>query len=216
MPQIIAVRTQDDSFRDTIAVVLSQDAVCLGPDGQPWAGVSLSAELARALAERLLGLAREVEGQKRIDDPNSFHSFAQITSILVFHDGSEQSHRAFRLALDLASRSLAIVQLAGIFTVQPDRFEPSSSPDDHQWQRGWLDRLTQVYSGEAAKEGIELRTKLIAATDQHAVADMFDSGRFDLIIVPHSFSRSSNDGIVAKTLSQALSTATRSKVLFCP
>src|SRR5262245_24270146 len=45
MPQIVAVRAKDDASRDLITVVLSQDAVWLGPDGEPWAGVSLNAQL---------------------------------------------------------------------------------------------------------------------------------------------------------------------------
>jgi hypothetical protein len=94
-------------LRDTIAVVLSQDSVCLGPDGQPWAGVSLNAHLARSLAERLLDLAKEVESQEHSRDHTSLQSLTQIRSILVFHDGSGQSHYSFALALDLASRSLA-------------------------------------------------------------------------------------------------------------
>jgi hypothetical protein len=55
----------DDFSGETIAVVLSQDAVCLAPDGQPWAGISLNAELARQLAMRLLTLDDEIEGRKQ-------------------------------------------------------------------------------------------------------------------------------------------------------
>jgi hypothetical protein len=66
MPQIVTIRTKDDSAGESIAVVLSQDAVCLGPDGQPWSGVSLKSEEARKLATRLLSLALEIDGQKAI------------------------------------------------------------------------------------------------------------------------------------------------------
>jgi hypothetical protein len=215
MPRIVTLRTKDNSSDETIAVVLSQDAVCLGPDGQPWSGVSLSSQEARNLAARLISLALEIEGQRELGQQNCPNSLSDLASILVFHDGSEQSHRAFRLALDLASRSLATLQLAGIFGVPSDPFRPSALPEDYEWQRGWLHRLTQMYSGEAAKEGIKLQTALVAASDQQAILDLFDSGRFDLIIVPYKFSDSSECG-TAKALSQSLAEATKSKVLFCP
>src|SRR5215831_1513088 len=114
MPQIITARAKDDSCRDLITVVLSQDAVCLGPDGEPWAGVSLDAQLARSLAGRLLQLANEIEAQEEKAQP-SFRCLVQITSVLVFHDGSGQGHRAVSLAFDFASRSHACVQIAGIY-----------------------------------------------------------------------------------------------------
>jgi nucleotide-binding universal stress UspA family protein len=216
MPQIVTIRTKDDSAGESIAVVLSQDAVCLGPDGQPWSGVSLKSEEARKLAARLLSLAMEIEGQKEFEQKNSLNTLADLASILVFHDGSEQSHRAFRLALDFASRSLAHIQLAGVFGVQTDKFEASSLPDDYEWQQGWLERLTASYSGQAAQEGIELRTALVAANDQQAILDLFDSGRFDLIIVPYKFSDHDNERGTLKALMQTLADTKKSKVLFCP
>lgn len=218
MPQIVTVRTKDDTTGESIAVVLSQDAVCLGPDGQPWSGVSLKSEEARKLAARLLSLAMEIEGKKELEQKNSLNTLADLASILVFHDGSEQSHRAFRLALDFATRSLARIQLAGVFGIQSDKdkFEPSTLPDDYEWQRGWLERLTASYSGQAAKEGIELRTTLLAADNQQAIVDTFDDGWFDLIIIPYKFSDHSHESSTLKTLMQSLAEARKSKILFCP
>jgi nucleotide-binding universal stress UspA family protein len=215
MPQIVTIRTRDAAAGESIAVVLSQDAMCLGPDGQPWSGVSLKSEEARKLAARLLSLATEIEGQQELAK-KSFNVLTDLASILVFHDGSEQSHRAFRLALDFASRSLARIQLAGIFGVQSDNFEPSTLPDDYDWQRGWLERLTTSYSGQAATEGIELRTTLLAANDQQAIVDTFDRCRFDLIIVPYKFSDHNNESGSLKAFMQSLAEARKSKILFCP
>jgi hypothetical protein len=216
MPQIVTVRTKDDTTGESIAVVLSQDAVCLGPDGQPWSGVSLKSEEARKLAARLLSLAMEIEGKKELEQKNSLNTLADLASILVFHDGSEQSHRAFRLALDFATRSLARIQLAGIFGIQSNKFEPSTLPDDYEWQQGWLERLTASYSGQAAKEGIELRTTLLAADNQQAIMDTFDGGRFDLIIIPYKFSGHSHESSTLKAFMQSLAEARKSKILFCP
>jgi nucleotide-binding universal stress UspA family protein len=216
MPQIVTIRTKDDSAGESIAVVLSQDAVCLGPDGQPWSGVSLKSEEARKLATRLLSLALEIDGQKQLEQRYSINSLTDLASILVFHDGSEQSHRAFRLALDFASRSLARIQMAGVFGMKTDQFEASSLPDDYEWQQGWLERLTASYSGQAAEEGIELRTTLVAANNHQAILDLFDSNRFDLIIVPYKFSDHNNERGTLKALMQTLADTKKSKVLFCP
>lgn len=219
MPQIVTIRTKDESAGDSIAVVLSQDAVCLGPDGQPWSGVSLKSEEARKLATRLLSLAREIEKHQAADHHDirsSVNPISDLASILVFHDGSEQSHRAFRLALDFATRSLARIQLAGIFGTQAEKFEASSSADDYEWQRGWLERLSMSYSGQAVREGIDLRTSLVAANDQPAIEDVFNDERFDLIIVPCKFSGQISDGGALQTLMQSLADAKKSKILFCP
>jgi len=216
MPQIVTLRTDSDPNGETIAVVLSQDAVCLGPDGEPWSGVSLNSQEARTLAARLVALAVEIEGQRDLDRRTCPDSLDKLASILVFHDGSEQGHRAFRLALDLAARSLATIQLIGIFGVQAGKLEPSALPEDYEWQRGWLGRLTQMYSGEAEKEGVELRTTLVAASDQQAMSELFDGSRFDLIVFPHRVSDSSDECGTAKALMQSLAKATKSKILFCP
>jgi hypothetical protein len=222
MPQIVAIRTRDDASRDTISVVLSQDAVCLGPDGQPWSGVSLSASLARSLAERLLGLAKEIEANEKESQTetcasqDSFPLLTQLSSILVLHDGSGQGHRAMGLALDLASRSLASVQFLGVYGVKQDRLEPSDLAEDYEWQRGWIERLIQMYSQKATQGGIELQTTLAAATDQKRLSEVFESCRFDLIVLPRKFS---DDGGVSQAFSnfrQSLADAGQSTILFCP
>jgi hypothetical protein len=84
MPRIVTIRTKDNSSDDSIAVVLSQDAVCLGPDGQPWSGVSLTSQEARNLAARLVSLALEIKGRQELDQRNNHNSFAELASILVF------------------------------------------------------------------------------------------------------------------------------------
>jgi len=215
MPQIVAVRAKDDSSRDTITVVLSQDAVCLGPDGQPWAGVSLSASLARSLAERLLGLAKEVETEGKTDQ-GAFRSLAQATSILVLHEGSAQGHRAFSLALDLASRSLAAVSVVGIYGVRQDKFEPSTTADDYKWQREWLERLFQMYSREATMAGIDLRSTLVAANDQPNMSEFFDGNGFDLIVLPRRLSDMGGLDDASRKLHRQFAGATDSTILLCP
>jgi hypothetical protein len=215
MPQIVAVRTKDDSSQETIAVVLSQDAVCLGPDGQPWSGVSLSAPLARSFAERLLGLAKEIEDQKQIAKRDPFRSLIQVNSILVFHDGSGQGHRAWELAMDLASRSLATMQLVGIYGVQQAGLDSSSAADDSEWQRGWLERLVQMYVREAEQGGVELRRTLAAANDQPRLSAVCE-GAFDLIVVPRRFSDDTAGCDTFSTLRQSLADAVEATILFCP
>ena len=46
MPSIVTLRAKGQSKEDVISLVLSQDAISLGPDGDPWCGVTLSAEQA--------------------------------------------------------------------------------------------------------------------------------------------------------------------------
>src|SRR5262249_35503038 len=127
-----------------------------------------------------------------------------------------QSHRAFVLALDLASRSLARIQMIGVYGVQQDSFEPSPLAEDSVWQRGWLDRLVQMYALEAAKSGIELRTSLIEASHQEKLAEIFNSSEFDLIVLPRRFSAGHGASDAARTLHQSLAGAAAATILFCP
>jgi len=212
MPHILAVRAKDDSNRDTITVVLSQDAVCLGPDGEPWAGVSLNAQKARSLAERLLSLAKEVDVPQKTDQA-SFRSLAQVASILVLHDGSAQGHRAYSLALDLASRSLASIHVVGIYGV---RQETSVDLNDCEWERGWIERLVRLYSREAAKSGIDLQSMLVAANDEEKLAGLFGSNGFDLIVLPRRFSDNSACDDQSRKLHQRFAGTTESTILLCP
>ena len=215
MPQIVALRAKDDSSRDLITVVLSQDAVCLGPDGEPWAGVSLNAQLARTLAGRLLQLANEIETQEEKTQP-SFRPLVQITSVLVFHDGSGQGHRAVSLAFDFASRSHASVQIAGIYGVLQDRFAPSPARRDYEWHRAWIERLIEMYSQEAEQVGIDLQSTMVAANNETKLADLLDSNEFDLLILPRRFSDLSELDEASRKLRQQFAGAAQSTILLCP
>lgn len=215
MPQIVAVRAKDDSSRDLITVVLSQDAVCLGPDGEPWAGVSLNAQSARSLAGRLLHLANEIESEEEGAQP-SFRPLVQITSILVFHDGSRQGHRAVSLALDFASRTLAAIQIVGIYGVLQDRFAPSAVPGDYEWHRGWIERLIEIYSREAEQVGVDLQSAMVAADDERKLADLLNSNRFDLLVLPRRFSDLSALDEASRKLRQQFAGAAQSTILLCP
>lgn len=214
MPQIVAIRVKDDASRDTIAVVLSQDAICLSPDGEPWSAVSLDPEMARSLAHNLLGLAREIEDQQQ-SESQATGSQAEIRSILVFHDGSLQSTRAFNLALDLASRSDAWIQLIGIYGVCPDKCEPSSFAEDYIWLRGWLEKLFALYLHQAELRNVQLRTTLLAATDHQEMAELFTSGNFDLVVLPRRFSSDGPSEEGFQRLRQSLSGTAKSSILFC-
>jgi hypothetical protein len=216
MPQIVAVRTKNDSSQDTIAVVLSQDAICLGPDGQPWSGVSLNAKLARSLAARLLDLAKEVEGQGPLQTQDSRPSLADVSSVLVLHDGSAQGHRAFSLALDVASRSLATICLVGLCGIRQDRFEPSDAVEDYHWQRGWMERLAQMYAREAEHGGVDLRTILVAASDQKRLCEMLNEDGYDLVVIPRRFADEGAALDAFSTFNQSLTGAVGSTILFCP
>ncbi len=63
-------RAPDRNGRDTIALVLSQDAMFITAEGDPFPGVALYAPQAREIAYRLLLFAQEIENGR----PISFHS----------------------------------------------------------------------------------------------------------------------------------------------
>ena len=63
-------RTPDKNGRDSIAVVLSQDAMFVTQEGDPFPGVALYVPQAREIAYRLLLFAQEIENGR----PISFHA----------------------------------------------------------------------------------------------------------------------------------------------
>ena len=63
-------RTPDKNGRDSIAVILSQDAMLVTKEGDPFPGVALYVPQAREIAYRLLLFAQEIENGR----PISFHA----------------------------------------------------------------------------------------------------------------------------------------------
>jgi hypothetical protein len=58
---ISVLRAPDKNGRDAIALLLSQDAMVVLEDGEPYPGVALYAPQAREVAYRLLLFAQEIE-----------------------------------------------------------------------------------------------------------------------------------------------------------
>jgi hypothetical protein len=58
---ISVFRAPDKNGRDAIALLLSQDAMVVLEDGEPYPGVALYAPQARQVAYRLLLFAQEIE-----------------------------------------------------------------------------------------------------------------------------------------------------------
>lgn len=67
---ITVFRAPDKNGRDAIAVVLSQDAMFVSAEGDPFPGVALYVPQAREIAYRLLLFAQEIENGR----PISFHA----------------------------------------------------------------------------------------------------------------------------------------------
>jgi hypothetical protein len=63
-------RAPDKDGREAIAVVLSQDAMFVTAEGDPFPGVALYASQAREIAYRLLLFAQEIENGR----PIGFHA----------------------------------------------------------------------------------------------------------------------------------------------
>src|SRR5262249_19218358 len=98
MPQIVTLRSTGQSKDGVMSLVLSRDAVGAGPDGDPWCGVSWNAEQARSLANRLCNIAAEIENREQSGHRTPPPLFDHVSSVVVLHDGSLQSHRAFEAA----------------------------------------------------------------------------------------------------------------------
>src|SRR4029079_3410524 len=61
-------------------------------------------------------------------------------SFVVLHDVTQEAHRAFEAAFHLASRSLAALDLIGIYGISSVTAEPPSLDADDEWQIVWLTR----------------------------------------------------------------------------
>ena len=213
MPRIVTVRTKDKSNQDVISLVLSQDAISVGPDGDPWCGITLNSVQARALADRLYNFAAEIENREEQGYRTSTRSFVHLSSVVALHDGSQSGHRAFEAALHLAGRSLASLALIGIFGISSATGEPSQSTDDYQWQKGWLTSLVDMYALQASGNGVAFTSRLFAASEPGEILDLMNHMDFDLIVMPNSLTRF---GIHGERLMPSVVNRRTSNVLVCP
>jgi nucleotide-binding universal stress UspA family protein len=213
MPRIVTVRTKDESNQDVVSLVLSQDAISVGPDGDPWCGITLNAAQARALADRLCSYAAEIENREEQGYRTSTQSFVHLSSVVALHDGTQSAHRAFEAALHFASRSLAPLAFIGIFGISNATGEPSQSMDDYQWQKGWLTQLADMYGLRASGNGVSFTSRLFAANEPCEILDLMSRMDFDLIVMPSSLTRF---GIHGERLMPSVVNRRTSNVLVCP
>src|SRR5215471_3554287 len=212
MPHIVTLRSKSQE-QDVISLVLSQDAVTTGPDGNPWSGVTLNAEQARCLAQRLCNIAAEIENEEVCGHRTSPLLFEHASSVVVLHDGSQQGHRACQAALQCSSRSLGTLELIGIFGIDTRGAEIKATADDCEWQKGWLNRLVDVYSEEAAASGVTFNSRFLAAHDPCLILDMLYRMEFDLLVIPKSLSQF---GIHGERLMPSIISRKNVNVLVCP
>lgn len=213
MPSISTIRSKDTENNDVVALILSQDSVSASPDGDPWCGIALSAEQARSLAERLRDFAAEIENQEEPGFRCSSRSISHLQTVLAVHDGSHQGHRAFRAALNLAGRSLAALDFIGIFGLDGETRQPSANSDDYMWQQGWLDRLIEMYTRNAADDGVTFNATTVPA-DEGLLVHMLARTAFDLLVIPQGLIRPKGQGSVS--LLQSFLARCESNVLVCP
>jgi hypothetical protein len=213
MPRIVTVRAKGTSKEDSISLVLSQDAVCVGPDGDPYCGVTLSAGQARFLAERLTNLATEIENAEQYGHRTSSLLFENVSSVVVLHDGSPQGHRAFQAAVRCASRTLGTLQLVGLFGIDTRAAEVAASSDNCEWQKAWLTRLVEMYSEHAQIDNVAFHSRLVSANDPCYVLDLLYRMEFDLLVVPKSLTRF---GIHGERLMSSILNRRNANVLVCP
>jgi len=176
MPRLTAVRTKNESGKDVVALVLSQDAVALDMDGNPWCGVALDAEQSRTLARRLEGFACEIESSEERTQPPAH----EIRSVVVLHDGSQQSHRAVQTALKLAALK---VDLIGIVGINPEIPETHSLLEDYEQRHDWFNRLIPTYAEQAAEHDLRFESTVVDS-NPCGLRRVLEALDFDLIVVP--------------------------------
>src|SRR5262245_29408468 len=211
MPSISTIRSKDPQNNDVVALILSQDSVSASPDGDPWCGIALSAEQARSLAERLYDFANEIENREEAGFRCSSRFMPHLHTVLVLHDGSHQGHRAFRAALNLAARSLAALDFIGIFGWDPETRQPSTNSNDYLWQQGWLERLIEMYTRDAADDGVTFNAMTLPS-DEGLLVHMLEETAFDLLVIPQGLL--TKDG--AMSTLQPFAAHCKSNVLVCP
>src|SRR5262245_3526826 len=212
MPSISTIRSKDTDNNDVVALILSQDSVSAGPDGDPWCGIALSAEQARSLAERLCDFANEIENQEEPGFRCSSRLMPHLHTVLVLHDGTHQGHRAFRAALNLAARSLAALDFIGIFGWDMETRRPSPNSDDYMWQQGWLERLIEMYTRDAAMDRVTFNAMTLPA-DEVLLVRMLEETAFDLLVMPQGLLRSMDEPMSPL---QPFAARCKSNVLLCP
>lgn len=213
MPRIVTLRSKRQSKEDVISLVLSQDAISAGPGGDPWCGVTLNADQARCLAQRLSNMAAEIENKEDCGHRTSRLLFEHVSSVLVLHDGSLQGHRACQAALQCSSRSLGTLDLVGIFGIDTRGGEIKARTDNCEWQKGWLSRLVDEYSHQAEASGVTFNSRLLPANDPCLILDMLYRMEFDLLVLPKSLSQF---GIHGERLLPSIISRRNVNVLVCP
>jgi len=213
MPQIVTIRSKGQAKEDIISLVLSQDAVSAGPDGDPWCGVSLNAEQARWLAQRLCDMAAEIENDEAPGYRTSPLLFGNVSSVVAVHDGSQQSHRAFQAALQCARRSTGTLDLIGIVGIDTRKGEPAATVGDCEWQKGWLTRLAEMYSEQARTSRVTFKARFLHANDPCVLLDTLYSMEFDLIVIPKALTQF---GLHGERLMPSIVSRRNVNVLVCP
>src|SRR5262249_16432153 len=198
---------------DAISVVLSQDAVIAGPDGDPWCGVTLDAEQARCLAQRLFTIATEIENNEECGHRTSPLLLEHASAIVVLHDGSLQSHRACQAAMGYASRCHGTLHLIGIFGIDARAGDIKTVTDDGGWQKGRQSRLWDAYLQQAEESDVTLNSRFLPAHDPCVVLDLLYRMKFDLLVIPK---RLSQFGIHGERLIPSIITRKNVNVLVCP
>jgi hypothetical protein len=157
-------------------------------------GVTLTSQQARSLAERLYSFALEIDNREEQGYRTSSLSLPHLDSVVVVHDGSLEGHRAFQIALEFARRSFGTLHLVGIFGIRIGTSEASSSPDDYEWQKGWLIRMVERHVQQASAYGVTMNSMLFPANEPCALLDTLYRMRFDLIVIPNGLTRFGNRG----------------------
>jgi hypothetical protein len=194
MPHIVTIRSKNETSQDVICLVLSQDAVAVDANGDPWLRRNAHVATGPFTGRATVQLCSRDRQPGRAGVSNSSLSLPHLDSVVVVHDGSLQGHRAFQIALEFARRSFGTLHLVGIFGIRIGTSEASSSPDDYEWQKGWLIRMVERYVQQASAYGVTMNSMLFPANEPCALLDTLYRMRFDLIVIPNGLTRFGNHG----------------------
>ena len=106
--------------------------------------------------------------------------------ILVAVDASETAHRAVTLAVKIAGKFGAEVELLHVMPPPPVFSEPAVILNVAELERAHYESAQRLLSGLAqaeAREGVVLKTRILAGPAAEVIAEAAEQGNFDLVAV---------------------------------
>jgi hypothetical protein len=114
--------------------------------------------------------------------------------------------------MQCASRSLGTLDLIGLFGVDTRGSETKPATVDSEWQKGWLSRLTDMYSEQAASSGVTFHSSFLSAADPCLLLVLLYRMEFDLLVIPNGLTQF---GLHGERLLSSIVSRRNANVLVC-